>query len=690
MAQALPDISDSFVDLERHRLRLEENVAKLQKSLQHWQTWEAEYEGFKEELLELKEDCTDAELSYTGAQYDGTLLDDKEIESLLEDNKGHTRSRSHVVGLLDRRIDYVQRNINTIGVSLRNAEEKAAASLVLSQPDIRNEDGLPLTEIREDLDDEGNVISSSITTPNETAPHIVEALQKAGVSGLPETKVSHDGQNKASGEKIAIRQATKNEKTNPEATTSKPSNINKLGSIGGHQHVDLQPADKPAMQRKKSVSFAEGTKKEDATTTRRQGLVLRPRQNGPGPRTTDSSASSPKSTTLMFSGVSKGANNMGENVNTGKGFGLEPRRNSEAPKADVFSAIVPTGESPKDAELRRQMIEYNMREIGSVVAEIDIEEEGSDSWSEGLKDEDDDEEDDGEEENSDYGEEEDDSQPDGSTDEDEDAFGRSKRRVLDNKYVKEMLALEKKLNSMTMRNTGPGSSRSKSAKVDVKDDQNNDAHQDAKVPKEVRFASKLDIQDQSSPASSQTLDSHSGSSGIRPLQAPITERAPSGEPRVPQSTKRVSRFKNARSGSSAEDSKVNSPAATSPGTGLKAPTSSADAVKGDRTTKNTPAVTPVPSSSPQPPSGAHASTIIERPYSSTSSTAPTEPDNLDSALLQQQVTTEYHNMRNRMIQRQGGFLASAAEEANDGRVELDEEGGEKKVSRFKAAKLRMR
>lgn len=65
MTQDLQAISDSFADLERHRLRLEENVAKLQKSLQHWQTWEAEYEGFKEELLALGDDCTDAALVKT-------------------------------------------------------------------------------------------------------------------------------------------------------------------------------------------------------------------------------------------------------------------------------------------------------------------------------------------------------------------------------------------------------------------------------------------------------------------------------------------------------------------------------------------------------------------------------------------------------------------------------------------------
>lgn len=48
--------------LETRRLELEENVAKLRKSLHHWRTWDAEYEGLKEDLsagvmVQSKEDC---------------------------------------------------------------------------------------------------------------------------------------------------------------------------------------------------------------------------------------------------------------------------------------------------------------------------------------------------------------------------------------------------------------------------------------------------------------------------------------------------------------------------------------------------------------------------------------------------------------------------------------------------------
>lgn len=53
---------DSFMDLERHRLALEQNVAKLRASLQHWQAWEIEYEGLKEDILRLGDKFDQADL----------------------------------------------------------------------------------------------------------------------------------------------------------------------------------------------------------------------------------------------------------------------------------------------------------------------------------------------------------------------------------------------------------------------------------------------------------------------------------------------------------------------------------------------------------------------------------------------------------------------------------------------------
>jgi unconventional prefoldin RPB5 interactor 1 len=68
------------------------------------------------------------------------------------------------------------------------------------------------------------------------------------------------------------------------------------------------------------------------------------------------------------------------------------------------------------------------------------------------------------------------------------------------------------------------------------------------------------------------------------------------------------------------------------------------------------------------------------------STELSDPDGLDPALLSQEVAMKYHHMRNRMIQREGGFMPREEELE---RVPLtEEEGGSgKKVSRFKAARL---
>ena len=53
---------DSFADLERHRVALEKNVAKLRAALQHWQAWEIEYEGLKEDILQHEDSSNHAGL----------------------------------------------------------------------------------------------------------------------------------------------------------------------------------------------------------------------------------------------------------------------------------------------------------------------------------------------------------------------------------------------------------------------------------------------------------------------------------------------------------------------------------------------------------------------------------------------------------------------------------------------------
>ena len=53
---------DTLKDVEEYRLKLEANVAKLKASLRHWQAWELEYEGMKEEVLNLQGSQTVSDL----------------------------------------------------------------------------------------------------------------------------------------------------------------------------------------------------------------------------------------------------------------------------------------------------------------------------------------------------------------------------------------------------------------------------------------------------------------------------------------------------------------------------------------------------------------------------------------------------------------------------------------------------
>lgn len=473
------------------------------------------------------------------------------------------------------------------------------------------------------------------------------------------------------------------EEANLEATNVESSYKNKSTIEAQDQYAGSQPIfkptvsdppsertviEKPLISRKKSVTFAEGTKKEDSTISKRQSLPFRPRSEiAPRMRLGDNTFKGERLDHCINADTSKPSPAFST---------IDAKSNNKSGNSEPFSAVMPANESPEDAALRRQMIKYNMEEIGSIVAELDIEED-SDFGS-----------DDGSEE---------DDQAGSSIDEDEDEFGRTKHRVIDDKYRREMLALEKKLSDQFIRNIGPEAGAPEllknglSAKVES-ENQSYEGLQDSKTspPKEVRFADQLKIHGVPSFTPFGRPGETAGKVENSRLDTPVAERAASSIDRSENpSTKKVSRFKRSRNGSILVDGNSINPHGTLLATASKPPIASTVIERSAPKITSLLPATSLPSIKKSTPSGPHASTIIEHPYSR-STNAPSEPDDLDPSLLYQQVATEYHHMRNRMIQRQGGFLASAEEEANHGRVELTEEGAERKVSRFKAARLKMR
>lgn len=577
---------------------LEDNIQNLRNSLRHWQTWEAEYEGLKEEILAANPSPNRTQLEILAFEYEGDLVNRKEIQEILGPT---SRTASQTVNILDRRIDYVEQNVKTVQKQLEVAENKLAAATIISEPDVRNEEGLPLTEIIEELDEEGNIISSHTSTPGSAKPQLLEVLQKAGVRDLPMPENS-------SGSKFS----------SPHGSTTEETTTNNAAR--------LSPVVKST---KKGVKFTDDTK--------------------PGPHIENS----------------RTANRIANIMSIAK------RSEEQASEP----AVIPDNESPEDAALRREMLQYGMSEIGAVVAELDIEEESD--WSNGDFDD-----------------------TMSSTD-DEDQFGRSTGKLVDDELREQMMELERRLGVKMMQNVGKtfvesdvvreGIGRvmisrqddpisSKGSATESKDQSATTTISAKKeiAKKAVRFSEDLDIS--SAPHQpSAAVTAATESLNAAPVREIIERTAP--KEAMPLSQKKISRFKSDRAAASKVPKGFLPTSTTQSDLSLHSQQTKSSIRNSSQTAMLT--IGEAARFAPSGPKGMTlASTVIE--HDTPSDVIAVEPDELDPQLLHQEVATEYHRMRNRMIHRQGGFTKEDESEI----VPFAEgEGGPKKMSRFKAARL---
>lgn len=372
-------------------------------------------------------------------------------------------------------------------------------------------------------------------------------------------------------------------------------------------------------------------------------------------------------------------------------------------REEAFSAIIPASDTAEEATLRQEMLQYQTAEVGPVVAQIDLDDDGSEIYT-------------GEDDSAEWTDSDEANDSSIEDEEDEDQYGRTKHYLISDDYRQEMLALEAKLNAKSLQNIGPGGKNmtavlNEKSSMDVNRSINTNAitslERKISPTKEVRFATDAQIQD-----NKQHPPSITGSKKAQP--SPSQQDPPS-----PQTQPSLSRFKAQRNkinnNSSSSLSPSTSPIIPKPTTGISAPS--------NNTTSSNPSL----SAPPNPPTGITSATIIERPYKAATGTsqgpasAPAPPSSEDPALVHQQLTTEYHELRNRMIYRQGGFLADDdddEEEQEEGEIGQAEARGEligkekvnineketlqnlavqgdegpplqqKKISRFRAARLK--
>lgn len=597
----------NFHDLEQRRLALEDNISELQKSLYHWRTWEAEYDGFREEIKELHDDATTDDFVAVTRQYEGSLVNEKEIQTIIRTEAGVTRSRTQIVDLLGRRIDYVKQNGATIEKRLRGVENELYTLDSDDQlpADITSDQGFPMREIVEELDEEGNLISSSVNAPGDHAPAILEALKKAGVDEIPETS---------------------------------------------------QPTEKV-------VESSAVDQKDNVDTAEDQAEVV---SNGRASTTNGRDVSQEEEELDLSQPVSL----------------VTPEDRNQSPVTDI-------DEPADEATLRREMLEYGIHEIGTIVAELELDDDASEF---SISDEDNDM---------------------ATEEEDEDKFGRS-HLVLSEEYHRQMRELEAKLSARGMTNLGkdtqtfPEEVRQEienSATELVQEDGEAGSSDKGKKPKKrVAFAEQLDIAPTSAPAVAETkAPAPKPQTSVQVLSDAIVERTESPQESRSASSngsKKASRFKTARAVDSAATAAE--PSAKPASSQLPSQPSEHQASRPSATTVpsatppglfpatprepkpfSTPIIDlPAGPSAPTPPEGKTlAEKLVERDIAPGSITAP-EPDELNEEIHRREIASEFYRMRNSKIQQQGGFVNEEEPEF----VPVEEPV--QRVSRFKAARLR--
>lgn len=667
--------------LEQQRLALEDNLQKLRQSLKHWQLWEAEYEGLKEELTAAGPDVDGDGLNKIASTYGGDLVNEKEILQLTGLDKNCPRSAETVISLIERRQEYVQKNIETVQRQFFDAEAKQEelAFAAASTHSGAEQAGLPLTEIHEELDEEGNVVSSRLSQPEETTAKVVESLRQAGLSDVDVEGVAKTRSRRASEElKPAITNALPSIPVSSSPVLvdeekrghSEPAQID-AASDGSHDE-----AERPTI-RKKSVSFTADTKEatERPRSLSRDGkktvsfnekVAVMPAAPPPDNRSVSFSSEVEEIPPQHQGPPTPDVKPMSQGeIETARALMAPVTQPTDAGAEDVATTTefaIPEDEPPEDAQLRREMLDYHLNEVGNVVAQMDIDD--IDTYT-------DDEDDDNLSfhTTSEYPEEDDTPYTTGlSEDEDddsEDEMGRSKHTQITPEYRKQMEELQKRL----IGNLGPAPQDEEIVDADpeldpqdvrklvIRDKRNSsssnaDSESSEKrtgIKKRVSFAEELDVATPGSPPLKAQKVESPGENG-RPVAETVMER-------------------NAGTASSS----------TAP-----APTTKESKFKRNR-------AVPPTSSSMQPEPDNHTplrTALFERTPATTNPAAPSLEDDPDTITARRELAEAYYSKRNEMIRRQGGFKADAEDDEDGAMMEEGEDGKVKKVSRFMAARIR--
>ncbi|TKA83023.1 hypothetical protein B0A55_00824 [Friedmanniomyces simplex] len=678
--------------LEQQRQALEDSLQKLRQGLKYWQTYEAECEGLKEEILDAPPPLNDAKLIEIAKSYDGELVTEQIVLELAGLDKGTLRPFQQIIRDIEHRQDYMRKNVETLQRQFFDVENRLETFDFAASRDV--DTGLPLAEIEEELDDDDNVISSRVHRADEAKSELLDSLKKAGL-----TREELADEWKAEQPlKPAITKASPPIPSTPALVPVSAKRTRSTSDSNGSG--DAAPgfeSPRPPI-RKKSVSFTVDTKaapeivrieSEDGkkSVSFAEKVAVAPAAPPPDSRTVQFSPKIEEIPALPASpdisaATKPGADETEKQKELRASFkpGDRVKTIGDDDQAVSEDVVIPDDETEEDAQARREMLQYHLHEVGHVVAQMDLD------AGDGYGDDDDDDEDDDTSSHftgSTHMDEEDTPYTSGlSDDEDEDEHGRTKGKVLSDEYRKQMLDIQQRL----IGNMGPSPQDAEVADLDpeldakdvrrlvirdkrssVSSASSESSEKKSGSKKRVSFAEGLDVAEPGSPPlKAQKLVDNDAKV---PVADTVAERRPSATSHsmpTKNTPLKTSRFKNARSVSASEE------AVASPDLAMDIDDADDldDAPLG-------------------PPGKTLADRLVERDTSTTNpSFAPSAQSSADIVAERRQLAAEYYRRRNDIVRQQGGFKVDKDEEEELGELMEERDGKLKKVSRFKAARIK--
>ncbi|KAI5818084.1 Prefoldin subunit-domain-containing protein [Pyronema omphalodes] len=669
--------------LEAHRIRLEETLSKLRVTLDNWRVYSFEYEAFREELQALGKNATQKEMLAVGLEIDGKLVDEREIRNMLGEKQNIKRTRDQVITTVSHRLDYVDENVKKVQKQVDENEEKLAQLQILISPEAKNEEGMAVMDIHEELDDEDNVLNAWVNGKDPDAES--RTLDPKELLKLENWAQKIDSEKEA---------AEKGQKTEEVKETAK------------------EPESKPVESAPKAPAPAPASAPASAP---------KPTESAPKAPETKNTTPTPGVEQIAVVDVPDEEDKEEE----GGGY-VKILDDPDEPSPENWVTQV-AGETDEETALRRQMLNYNMEEIGAVVAELNLEEDGDFYGYEGYSDED-----------FDFDEDEDDD----DDDEDEDKYGRTTRRVVSESYRRQMEELEERLTGKIPAAKKAADAKAKAAEANNKISEESAAKsaEEKSGKKGVRFAEELDIAPHTSlpplpakpvaapaqptttaaekPASviNQEIDIAPDENDAIPFIAELLERQEAANGPTPVAPQpilsaskpkpTVSRFKREKASGPSPLSQVSSVSESAvPAPVVEEVKEVSAAVVAESVMERAPGAVSVPvmppslpqkklsrfaaakqaaaeaaaKSEPNTPKGVMANEVVEREPAGVKAKPPSD---MDPDTHRQEVAMQYHKLRNKMIHQQGGYMETEEEQA----IVPLEEGP--KISRFKAARLR--